>query len=176
MDANKAALAAGYKSGNYGNQLTRNPQIQAAISKAITQRFYEHRIDSARVLEELGCMAFYDPAKLFNEEGNLLPIHQIDEATRRAIVGVDITQKEDEDGNVKTTAKIRLGDKLGALTILAKHLQLLQEKVKHEHEVSDEAAVLAKLLANVEGHNNVVDVEPLEGETPPCLTSESLDE
>ena len=33
MDANKAALAAGYKSGNYGNQLTRNPQIQAAISK-----------------------------------------------------------------------------------------------------------------------------------------------
>jgi hypothetical protein len=83
------------------------------------------------VIAELAAIAFLDPAKFYDESGNLLPIHDMPEAARRAITGIDVEEifagKGEERRQIGVLRKIRFAGKQGALDLLAKHLGLFKD-------------------------------------------------
>jgi phage terminase small subunit len=157
--ATKAAIRAGYSektAGQIGYQLLQNPSIRAAIDEGLDKLLTDNGLTAARVLKEMARLAFFDPAKLYDKDGKLLPITQVDEDTRAAIAAIEIegtrTSKAGE------TAKVKLTDKGAALRMAAQHFGLLKEHVEltgkdggpiETRELSDpERAVrLAKILA-----------------------------
>jgi phage terminase small subunit len=157
FNGTEAARAAGYKTPSQAaNKLMKQPQINAAIGKAIHERMSNSKITAARVLEELSYIAFSDIRQILEPDGSFRQIGSLDDATARAISEIDIKVDMDEQGNSKTTAKVRFASKLQALELIMKHLGMLQGNLKIEHAGSVD--IVAQLLAAAES-NNVVDGE-----------------
>jgi phage terminase small subunit len=94
------------------------------------KRADENKLDADRVLGELMRLAFFDIGKAFNDDGTMKPLHEMDEGTRRAIVGLEVVAIEADGAQIGTLRKVKFADKKGTLDTLAKHLGLLVERVK----------------------------------------------
>ena len=84
------------------------------------------------MLAELARCAFVDPRKFFDEQGNLLPINQVDDETAAAIAEFVILKENlvAGDGKNDTVFKVKWASKLHALELLAKRFGLLKERVE----------------------------------------------
>lgn len=113
---------------------------------------------------------------MFDEDGHLKDIRDLDEGVRRAIASVEVTTKQDEHGNTVTVTRIRLCDKLRALDALSRHLGLFEEGNKNKWpyaELSDLERVnrLAALFerARARRDGRVIDTEPVSISSFPIL-------
>ena len=101
-----------------------------------------------RVLAEYAKLAFLDIRKAFDEDGNLVPIHEMDDDTAAAITGLEVEEvratvevdegleaqphggalrRSRERQTVGRLKKVKLSDKKGALDSLAKYLGLFSD-------------------------------------------------
>jgi len=98
------------------------------------------------VLQGIAELAFFDMRKFFTAGGNLIPIHDLDEQTARALKGCEVEKlfkhfgkgQAEESG---TITKIRVADRLEALELLGRHLKLFTDKI----EITDHQAIVDKL-------------------------------
>jgi len=151
-NATKAAIAAGYSArsaGQIGERLLKNDEIASAVEKAKAERLKRIGVNGDRVLEEFARLAFLDVRKLFNSDGTMKRLDEIDADVAAAIAGLEVVALNNGDGEqVGTLRKIRLADKLSALEKLGKYLGLFKERV----EVSGDAKnPLVALIAQVQG-------------------------
>jgi len=108
-----------------------------------------------RCLREYARLAFLDIEKIFNADGSLKPISEIDEDSRRAIAGIDVSSQKIDDKEFAKIFKIRMSDKRAALDSIMKHLGGFDADNRIEIKLSKKektAAVnrVAKLLKNSE--------------------------
>ncbi len=82
-------------------------------------------VSVARVLEEAARIAFSDPRKLFDENGNLKKIKDLDDETAAALAGFDVTTVFGGDEPIDVR-KVRFWSKVDALEKLFKHLGLFK--------------------------------------------------
>ncbi|QTL05846.1 terminase small subunit [Aquabacter sp. L1I39] len=101
------------------------PYIAQAIAEAMERRAEAAGVEATRVLQELARIAFADIGQLFDAEGKLKPLSQLDPDDRAAIRSLQITTREMGDGTLERKAAIQVWDKLAALEKLARHLGLL---------------------------------------------------
>jgi phage terminase small subunit len=150
-NATKAAIAAGYSersAGQIGERLLRNDEIASAVEKAKAERLKRIGVNGDRVLEELARLAFLDVRKLYNADGSLKRIDELDEDVAAAIAGLEVVSLNNDGEQIGTLRKIKLADKLSALEKLGKYLGLFKERV----EVSGDAKnPLVALIAQVQG-------------------------
>ncbi|HUY27291.1 MAG TPA: terminase small subunit [Candidatus Binataceae bacterium] len=132
----KAALKAGYSKANphrEADRLLRMPHVQRAIREMHEDAIREGKITARRVLQELAAMAFLDPADMYDTRGNLLPIPEMPELVRRALVGFDVEEIYEQGRKTGTpsgvTKKIK-NAKLQALALLGKHLKMFGETLE----------------------------------------------
>jgi phage terminase small subunit len=111
-----------------------NPLVASMIMELQGEHRARHGITVDRVLREYGKLAFLDIRKAFDENGNLIPIHELDDDTAAAISGLEVDKKvskmTDENGEPMVESylhKIKLSDKKGALDSLAKSLGLFSD-------------------------------------------------
>lgn len=90
----------------------------------------EYGLTLDRVLRELAACALFDPAKMYDANGGLLPVSQMDEMTRRAIAGIDVKEEIDmESGLINGySKKVRLQPKIAALELAGRHLGMWGDK------------------------------------------------
>lgn len=128
LNATQAAIRAGYSAKTAdvaGARLLRNVKVQSEISKKQEKLQKKTEISVERVIQEYMRIAFLDPIKIWNEKGQIRSIHEMDEDTRRAIAGLEISSI----GNtLETLKKIKLWDKPKALESLAKQLGMFIER------------------------------------------------
>lgn len=107
---------------NEGWKLLHDERTQAFLTK-LRERAAEKAATSLGewLANELR-IARFDPARLFDEEGNLLPIQDIDPDTRAVIQQIDVVEEVSADGTITRVKKIKLHSKDGAQDRLAKHL------------------------------------------------------
>jgi phage terminase small subunit len=133
LNATQAAIRAGYSAktaGQIGEKLLKKVEIAAAVAEAKKARSARTEITADRVLHELAAIAFLDPAKVFTPTGEVRSLGDMDESVRRAIASVETFTSSDEGEAVNTVRKVKMADKLRALELLGKHLQLWVERVK----------------------------------------------
>lgn len=130
LNATQAAIRAGYSpktAKQQGSRLLTNADIAVALADKTEKRLARAELSADRVLEEYRRVAFSDLRRLFDESGNLKPIHELNDDEAACLASLEVVKKNLEAGDHKTDTvhKLRLWDKLKALDSLAQHFDLL---------------------------------------------------
>lgn len=129
LNATQAAIRAGYSKKtaySQGQRLLKHDEVQERIQEIKEERGRRCEVSQDRVLLEYARLAFFDPRKLFDDEGNPKDVSALDDDTAAALAGLDVVKEVDpESGVTSYTKKYKVANKLGALDSLAKHLGLL---------------------------------------------------
>ena len=117
-----------------GSDTLRNPKVAAYIQDRMDARARRTEITQDRVLQEYARIAFFDPRKLFDDEGVPLEIIKLDDDTAAAIAGLEVNdlyegfgEKRRPIGEIK---KYKIADKKGALDSLARHLGMFNDRIQ----------------------------------------------
>lgn len=136
LSVTKAAQRAGYSLKNapqQGSRLLKNPHAAALVSKLHQDKMQRIDIRADNVLKELGQIAFTDVRSLFDQNGNMVPIQDLDDQAASSIASFELAQNADGTTRV---SRLRTWDKVRALEQLCKHLGLLApDQVNHLHQV-----------------------------------------
>jgi phage terminase small subunit len=147
LNATQAAIRAGYSkktAGAIGDENLKKPEIAAALAAAQQKRGERTEITADRVLQELARIAFFDLRKLYREDGTLKAMHELDDDAAAVLAGVDVVETQGnaavggEEG-IKHIAeyvkKVKIPDKVGALSLAMRHLGMLKDKVEHSGDL-----------------------------------------
>ena len=160
LSATKAAKEAGYShrtAGVIGHELLKIPEIRVEIDTILAEQKKKLEISPNKVLQELAKIAYQDVRKLFRTEIDettgkkvrvLTPIEELDDNAAAAISGVEVEKlyQHFAKGGAEergTVTKVRTRDSVAALTVLARHLKLLTDRV----EVAGVDKILQRLQA-----------------------------
>ena len=137
MNATNAAIRAGYSkktAGVQGPRLLGNVRVAEQIAEKTGKRLARLEITADRVLQELAKLAFYDPGALLESDGSMKQIADIDDVTRMAVAGLEVTELFEGTGDQKHAyglcKKIKLADKGQNLERLGKHFKLFTDKTE----------------------------------------------
>lgn len=149
-NATQAAIRAGYSkktAGKIGYQLLENPRIYKAIQKEKDKAAERNQVSMDRVIQEYKRLAFHDIRKLYDENGNLKPIHELDDDTAAALSGLEHEELYAKKQNIGRTSKLKLASKQPALADLMRHLGGFekdnQQKSNNEKQIAAMAAMVA---------------------------------
>jgi len=112
------------------SQILKRPAIQERIAQLRLPMRIEQQATRDRVVQELSRVAFQDPRELFDESGRLLPINELKDHVAACVAEVTEetrTEGRGEDAVSIKTKKVKSWDKMKALEMLAKHLQLYSD-------------------------------------------------
>lgn len=130
LNATKSAIRSGYSektAHSIGFENLTKPEIQNYISLLQKQKSEELNITQNQILTELSKVAFGDVRNLFDENGKLLNINEVENLVSGGIKSVTLlTEKYDltasGDGVYTTIKKVETHDKLKAIDLLNKML------------------------------------------------------
>lgn len=124
LNATAAYVRAGYSArGNSAeaaaSRLLSNVKVQSIIEQKQKEISKQCEVTAEKVIREVSKLAFSDVRKLFNADGSLKPIHELDDATAAAIASIEV--------DLTGVRKIKVWDKNSAQERLCKHLGLFRE-------------------------------------------------
>jgi len=116
------------------HELLKNPKIAARIEELRSAAAEKAVLTESRVLEEAARIGLCDSRKLFNEDGALKAIHELDADVASAIAAVEVEELFENNGegreHVGRVKKIKMWDKNSALEQLFKHLGMYEKDNK----------------------------------------------
>lgn len=125
------------------SKILRKPNIQERIEEIRKYTTGKFNITRERIAKEYARIAFADRTKIFDAEGNVMPLNELDEEIKAIISGLDIEELYAGDTNIGKTKKVKTYDKKGALDSLAKMFGFNEpEKIKSEIQNSFPGGVL----------------------------------
>jgi phage terminase small subunit len=155
LNAAEAARRAGYSEKNArqtGYELLTKPYIQLRIRQLKRERIKRVRWNADMVLDRLGDELDADLADLYDEMGNLLPIHEWPLAWRTGLVaGVETEELFEGAGedrvHIGRVKKLKLSDRLKRLELVGKHVEVNAFKERSEVEAGGTLTQLLGALA-----------------------------
>ena len=149
LNATQAAIRAEYSektARQQGQRLLTNADIQAAIHTARAKQQERTQITADAVLKEYAKIAFFDPRKLFQDNGQPKDITNLDDDTAGALAGLDVLEEYEGSGRdrefVGYTKKYKIADKLRALEALGRHLGLFVKDNGADQEPEESGVIL----------------------------------
>lgn len=132
----RAAVEAGYSPKTAHVQATallKRPKVAEALKNHATRAIAKSELSAERVLNEMRRLAFSDVRQLFDESGNLKPVHTLTDDQAACIAGLEVVKKNvtSGDGKVDNVIKVKVWDKPKVLEMVAKHFSLLTERIEH---------------------------------------------
>lgn len=160
-----AARKAGYKNPSVsGSKLLGNKVIARAVGKALKERISRTEITADKVLGELAKIAFYDPREMFNEDGSLKNVVDLPDGIAHCLSSVKVRTIPTKEGDPIVNVEVNLCSKLGALELIAKHLGMLDERLKVESDIGPNAKNLISQLTSLLAQpkpSNIIDAEAI---------------
>lgn len=121
-----AAIRAGYPASSAhvaGSLLLKNDKIIARIAEIRASASSKTGVSLERTLDQLGAMAFADPAEMYHPEtGELLPVTQMPLSIRRSIISIEEDEINVNGQVLGVTKKIKLSPRDKAADMIMKHL------------------------------------------------------
>lgn len=140
-----AALAAGYaeKSAHVqASRLLKDDKVQALIKEKRAKLARKYELTTEAVIAELAKIVHFDPRRVLDENGAVLPVHLWPDDVAAAISAFDVYEETDNNGNrIGQTKKIKVFDKNAAIEKAMKHLGLFEKDNAQRagvHELTDE--------------------------------------
>ncbi|MBR0568375.1 terminase small subunit [Azoarcus sp. L1K30] len=136
LNGTQAAIRAGYSEKSamvQASKMLKNPKVAAAIAERMKDRERRTEITQDRVLRELARVAFFDPRKLYRDDGSPKDITELDDDTAAAVAGLEVLEQYEGLGDdrkfVGYLKKYKIADKGQALTNAMRHLGLFNDKL-----------------------------------------------
>lgn len=145
------------------------PEVVARVQEIWGLAMATSNITPERVMRELERIAFQDIRPIFDSDGNLKPIHMLDDDTAATIASVDVEVKwqgKGDDMVPVTTKKVRRVDKMAALNVLARHFKIVGDD---NEGINALASALADRLKSARNRVFARDVEDARIMNPPRL-------
>lgn len=161
----KAAIESGYSPASAAVtacRMLKHPKIRALIDQdeqeakaeyeqEIAQASTDYDITPGRILREWARIAFFDSRKLYERDGSLKPLHELDDDTAAALTGLDVQELWGGAGEdrqvIGVLKKWRAASKEKALDALSKHKNLYA--VDNEGKVQPFAQALAGFIGQM---------------------------
>ena len=127
-NATRAAISAGLSPStakSTGQRMLKRPDIASLIAERAGKVMSAAQLNTQRWAAEMACIGHFDPAELYDADGNLIPLHQLPEHVRRAISGVSAAGR----------AEYKFWDKVAALNAIGKHLGVFERD--NQQKVAD---------------------------------------
>jgi len=128
-NATEAAKSAGYterSAYNAASRLMRNDEVRAAIAIRARETSEKYGLTTELAARSIVQELSFDPAKLFNGDGSLKAIADLDEDTRMALVSVEFEQHGTKEAPV-FVRKVKWAIRASARDHLMKHLGMFKE-------------------------------------------------
>lgn len=138
LNGTRAAIAVGCTKKSAPVQASKwlkNPKIAAELAKRLAKRAQKCEVSAEKVLEGLTNLAFFDIRKLYNEDGSLKKITELDDQTAAAICGIEeeIAYTHFGGGNAKpsgTLKKVKLADRGLNLERIGRYFKMFTDKLE----------------------------------------------
>lgn len=92
----KAALAAGFSpksAASQGSRLLKNDKVQQELSNRRADLLAKVKLTTESVLNSAAQVLFFDPRKLYRQDGTLKALHELDDDTAMALSGIEISEE-----------------------------------------------------------------------------------
>lgn len=126
LNAEQAAIRAGVcpsKAKRAASTLLGRDSIQAALEKIMSRTVATAKQMTARTIEELTALAFFDVRQLYDDSGNFRPPKDWPDGVAKAVAGMTI------DAKTGVVTKVRVVDKTKAIEMIMRHLSLFNDKL-----------------------------------------------
>jgi hypothetical protein len=113
--------------------LRKMPHVRAYLEELDSRAIEEAAVTRTFVLQQLRAVAGFDPRQLFNDDGSMKAIKDLDAETAAAIASIETDEVFANDINGRTrcqTKKVRNWQKTEALRILAQILGMTKEQLQ----------------------------------------------
>ncbi len=135
LDVERAAIEAGYSpttAASKAYQWVSNGKVKPLVFNEIKRRMLEREkrtgITQDRILSEIAKMPFFNIQDIYDEYGELIPVHELPRDVAAAIQEIN---QDSIAGNEEQVIKrkYKLSDKKTNLELLCRHLGLFTEKI-----------------------------------------------
>ena len=113
------------------SRLLKKAKVQRYLHDCALRVRKEVDIEQGDVLREISRIAFFDILKLFDVNGNILPVNQWPEGAGACVSAVEVAGKGDGKDTAKAT-RVRLWDKGKQLNNLVKILGMVERDTENE--------------------------------------------
>ena len=130
LNGKQAAIRAGYSAKTAEAQaarLLRYVKVQQALQTAIEARTKRTEITADRVMVELARIAFANMRDYWPKEGETLDLHRLDQDRTAAVEELTVVETV-RGGVLHRRTRLKMHDKLAALTNLARHLGMFSDR------------------------------------------------
>lgn len=138
-NATEAAKAAGYSpktAYSQGGRLLKRVEVAKAIAERRAELAETHGLTTDRILRECARIAFYDPRKLFKDDGSMKAVHELDDDTAAALASVEVEEITAGETTIGLTRKVKSWDKNAAIDKAMKHLGLFEQDNRQTRPVT----------------------------------------
>lgn len=104
------------------SELAADSTVAGRVAELRAATAAKSEIKLEHIAAELARISFFDVRKLVNDDGTPLGLHQLDDNTARAVVGLDVVSVGNAEMGVGQVLKFKLADKGANLERLAKLL------------------------------------------------------
>jgi len=128
--------------------MVKDVRVLSVLDKRRDEVFDNLKITTERILLERARLAFFDPRKLLDKDGNPIPLHLLDDDTAAVICGIDVMQIGGEEDTVAVIKKYKLADKNASLTSLEKQKGMYEKDNNQSRPVTKVVMVPPKRNAD----------------------------
>lgn len=111
--------------------MLKHVEVQARIAERQSFLAQKYELTTESVIKSLAQAVHFDPRKLYNADGTLKPIHELDDDTAAALSGFEVTEETIGRGNQRETVgytkKVKWLDKNVSREQAMKHLGLYKQ-------------------------------------------------
>lgn len=134
-NAASAARAAGYShktAYSQGQRLLKNVEVRKRIETALQKVELTAALTLEAIRQHVASDALTDPRCLFDEEGNVRPVHELSAIEAMRIGGFEIVMKNATagDGKIDRVLKVKDRDQCKYVELAAKYFKLLTDVVE----------------------------------------------
>lgn len=150
MTVDAAYVKAGYKPHrSNASRMSANDNIAERIDEILNAGAERAEIDAGQIFTEAARIALSDIRSLFDNSGNLKPVHELDDDTARAIKKIKVTTKPStqDDGNLTHVTEIEFWPKMDAIGKLGRHFKLFGDGETGEDPMKRFAELLFRAAA-----------------------------
>ena len=120
--------------------LAKKDKVAARLNELKGKLQERNMVTVERIIQEYARLGFFDPRKLFNDDGSPKGIQELDDDTAAVLAGLEVMEIYEGKGEnrefVGYLKKYKMADKKGALDSMAKHLGMFVDK----HEITGNMA------------------------------------
>lgn len=109
--------------------LTADVNVAARVAELRAAAVKRTEVTQDMVIKELARIAFFDIRKIFNQDGTLKKVHELDDDSAAAIASIELVDIG-EDGQLVLSKKFKTEGKIKALNLLGVNMGMFVHKVE----------------------------------------------